>query len=72
MGTETMRHRIMIVMIFMRVKLNNPQMGTETLTVQQLHSLYRQDPVKLNNPQMGTETNRLPSTDYNSIPFLLN
>ena len=38
-----------------RVKLNNPQMGTET-NLLICHDLASDRTVKLNNPQMGTET----------------
>ncbi len=39
------------------VKLNNPQMGTETLPFEDdIIIQYRFSLVKLNNPQMGTET----------------
>ena len=38
------------------VKLNNPQMGTETTSLQNYKSLLFHNRVKLNNPQMGTET----------------
>ena len=38
------------------VKLNNPQMGTETHTILNLLSNVEFHHVKLNNPQMGTET----------------
>ena len=38
-----------------KVKLNNPQMGTETL-INLFNEVEGMEPVKLNNPQMGTET----------------
>ena len=39
-----------------RVKLNNPQMGTETGSNKRYQSYLTPQQVKLNNPQMGTET----------------
>ena len=38
------------------VKLNNPQMGTETIIPSTIRTLVIEYHVKLNNPQMGTET----------------
>ena len=57
MGTETCK----IYFIFkafenMNVKLNNPQMGTETEITPPKHIKSVGEIVKLNNPQMGTET----------------
>ena len=37
-----------------KVKLNNPQMGTEKYTIFNNTTSYQRQ-VKLNNPQMGTE-----------------
>ena len=56
MGTETyslhLRYQVKPLYI---VKLNNPQMGTETLNTLNLLE-YCVGYVKLNNPLMGTET----------------
>ena len=38
------------------VKLNNPQMGTETKNLADNYCCTHLYLVKLNNPQMGTET----------------
>ena len=57
MGTETILGKNNIVIYLMsEVKLNNPQMGTETKGA--IMKVYNFDSlcVKLNNPQMGTET----------------
>ena len=40
----------------LRVKLNNPLMGTETKIDIDILQLYGIHLVKLNDPQMGTET----------------
>ena len=57
MGTET-KHCILGLhsskIIF--VKLNNPLMGTETLSRKYHYNIYSFHSVKLNNPLMGTET----------------
>ena len=39
-----------------RVKLNNPQTGTETSHHDEKYRILNSLHVKLNNPQMGTET----------------
>ena len=57
MGTETHRQiEHLSPCLNLRVKLNNPLMGTETCHTEftgfSLHNLR----VKLNNPLMGTET----------------
>ena len=54
MGTETFAVCFVLAILDL-VKLNNPQMGTETIIIIQYHSFLRVL-VKLNNPQMGTET----------------
>ena len=56
MGTENdIRNLIIFAVInFNKVKLNNPQMGTENLSPF-LSLLVHIQNVKLNNPQMGTE-----------------
>ena len=48
----------------MKVKLNNPQMGTETFSIIENVSFDAICPVKLNNPQMGTETRKMGCTVY--------
>ena len=56
MGTET--HQLIdykYILFFLYVKLNNPQMGTETPFLLASDSVAT-GCVKLNNPQMGTET----------------
>ena len=59
MGTETSSAYKMIGIVYWYVKLNNPQMGTETYAQPQLKEQWFQVlQVKLNNPQMGTETFR--------------
>ena len=56
MGTETYYTVIIITpIIWVIVKLNNPQMGTETV-FQHTTDYTPVGTVKLNNPQMGTET----------------
>ena len=70
MGTETEFTAFLVAFLVVFVKLNNPQMGTETNLN---HTAIRSStffPVKLNNPQMGTETT-LYGLYYNSIPFFL-
>ena len=57
MGTET--HYTLNGVINQRthhVKLNNPQMGTETIILNKPRLPNKTLLVKLNNPQMGTET----------------
>ena len=54
MGTETV-WKVFQVFHFLRVKLNNPLMGTETLTIIAVVYSLRIRLVKLNNPLMGTE-----------------
>ena len=56
MGTETFLLLLYFSFRLFSVKLNNPQMGTETLCSSVLHNNYKIIRVKLNNPQMGTET----------------
>ena len=57
MGTETHEHNLHFrITQFLRVKLNNPQMGTETRYINPTHYGNSWTSVKLNNPQMGTET----------------
>ena len=59
MGTEIFWYRCSIYYRTIRVKLNNPLMGTETITYVFCHTLGNCRPVKLNNPLMGTETTLL-------------
>ena len=56
MGTETCHTRHDNLQYIRRVKLNNPLMGTETISHFVLHPPYDLSIVKLNNPLMGTET----------------
>ena len=42
--------------MLLAVKLNNPQMGTETSVEKLQEQIAEWKAVKLNNPQMGTET----------------
>ena len=58
MGTETgcQWYLRMALPFNIYVKLNNPQMGTETLTAKRRQTEIYLSQVKLNNPQMGTET----------------
>ena len=70
MGTETyslhLRYQVKPLYI---VKLNNPQMGTETLNTLNLLE-YCVGYVKLNNPLMGTETSGFFSS-FSSFDFSL-
>ena len=57
MGTETIYYIFRLNTLINRyVKLNNPLMGTETISHFVLHPPYDLSIVKLNNPLMGTET----------------
>ena len=56
MGTETLLSFLYTVDLSIPVKLNNPQMGTETRDTFDNLSAEERRSVKLNNPQMGTET----------------
>ena len=57
MGTETRPFRACkLFPSSISVKLNNPLMGTETISHFVLHPPYDLSIVKLNNPLMGTET----------------
>ena len=56
MGTETVIPAFFVPQGKVRVKLNNPQMGTETFEVVTHPCTPEFMLVKLNNPQMGTET----------------
>ena len=58
MGTETSTsvEFCIYVHFLYPVKLNNPQMGTETNIIFHFLLSFRFQLVKLNNPQMGTET----------------
>ena len=58
MGTETVPLRIFQRSNSIRVKLNNPLMGTETTFFFTTWNEYIYMLVKLNNPLMGTETIR--------------
>ena len=52
--------------IVFSVKLNNPQMGTETGMIK-LDATRRRKWVKLNNPQMGTETDKYCTKQFKLI-----
>ena len=54
------------------VKLNNPQMGTETLSINQTYLFCYIHYVKLNNPQMGTETIVILIIEYRFKIIMLN
>ena len=45
------------IKVLMNVKLNNPLMGTETISTILSIFMFKSHFVKLNNPLMGTETN---------------
>ena len=60
MGTETCLLLLLFVFLLLLVKLNNPQMGTETSYDDGIVSKQKIVSVKLNNPQMGTETILIP------------
>lgn len=56
MGTETLiSHYGVFLQVFRHVKLNNPQMGTETIQVYNYKN-YHNLLVKFIDPLMGTET----------------
>ena len=73
MGTETHQHRNQSrTLARCHVKLNNPQMGTET-DIDKNSFMSFTPFVKLNNPQMGTETGLLPCYQiFFCNSFLLN
>ena len=64
MGTETPQHSFSITPAYQPVKLNNPQMGTETWHTLTVRMILKCFTVKLNNPQMGTETREFMSYEF--------